>query len=109
MQTKLRPISPKRKAQLNEYKPLTDKLRSLCKNRSEISGKASDWRSDWLVVPHHIRGRIGKRLLNPFNIVMITNVEHDYYQAHMTPETKDQLEIMVRLIRIKQGFKENGQ
>ncbi|GAH34193.1 unnamed protein product [marine sediment metagenome] len=95
-QTRIRPISEKRKAELEAYYPLVDKLRELCNNRSELSGK-------WAVEPHHITGRNGKRLLDPFNILLVTRVEHDTIWKY----SKEELLARVRKIRIEQGFKED--
>lgn len=102
-QTRIPPISKKRKIELEKYYPLIEELRRLCDNRSELSGHYPDWQSKFLLEPHHIEGRIGKLLLDPFNIIMLTRTEHDTIrQAH----TKEELLTLVREIRIKQGFKE---
>jgi len=83
--------------------PLVGKLRQLCGNRSELSGANPYWQSDFIVEPHHIEGRTGKRLLDPFNIIMLTRPEHDTIRR---THTREELLTLVRDIRIKQGFKE---
>lgn len=98
----LKKVSPKRKAELEEYYPLEEKLRLLCGNKSELSGAYADWQTHWDVEGHHITGRNGKRLLNPWNIIMITRVEHDTIWKY----SKEELLQIVKGLRIKQGFEE---
>lgn len=105
-QTPIRPISQKRQAELERYYPLVIKLRKLCGNRSELSFDFPDWQSKFLLEPHHIEGRIGKRLLDPFNIILATRNEHTAIEEERSPYTKEQLLEIVKAIRIKQGFKE---
>ena len=97
-----------------EYNVLIDDLRQCCGNRSELNvagklPKNPDWQTHWVVEPHHIRGRIGRRFLDPFNIIMLTRNEHtienDHKQGCHTPE---ELECLVRDIRISQGYQEEG-
>ena len=102
-QTRLRPISKKRAEEMRKYFPLVEELRQLCDNRSELSGDIPGWPSNFQAEPHHIEGRSGKRLLDLFNIIMLTRTEHDTIrQTH----TKEELLALVRDIRIKQGLKE---
>jgi len=54
---------------------------------------------------HHITGRQGLRLINPFNILCCTREEHDYEQAHHTWERQRELLAVVKPIRIAQGFR----
>lgn len=82
------------------------KLRELCENRSELSGDVSDWQSIFKVDPHHIEGRNGKRLLDPFNIIMVTRNEHTAIEEERSSYSKEQLLEIVKAIRIKQGFEE---
>ena len=107
-QTRLRPISKKRRVELVKYLPLIEKLRRLCSNRSELSGDIPDWQSNFNVEPHHIEGRIGKRLLDPFNIIMLTRTEHDIEEGKIKGEKQgvDKLKNLVWEIRSKQGFRE---
>ncbi len=97
--TPIRKVSPKRQAQLSEYYALIEKLRTLCGNRSELSGI-------WGVEPHHIRGRWGKRLLDPFNIIFLTHEEHMVEQGQWPgkPYGKEYLLKLVKEIRGRQGF-----
>ncbi len=98
-------VSDKRAGQLAEYRPLIEKLRALCDNKSELSGKAPGWRCK--VEPHHIDHRENERLLDPFNIILLTATEHRMEQQHLPGcHTKEYLLKLVREIRIKQGWKE---
>lgn len=107
-QTRLRPISKKRTEEMREYSPLIEALCKLCDNRSELSGTLPDWQSNWKVEPHHIEGRSGKRLLDPFNIIMLTRTEHDIEEGKIKGEkhSVNELKDLVREIRSKQGFRE---
>ena len=96
-------ISKKRLLEMPIYNVLIVELRQHCGNRSELSGIQPDWQSGYLVEPHHIRGRIGKRFLNPFNIILVTRPEHDTIKQY----TKEELLAIVRQIRISQGYKED--
>jgi hypothetical protein len=101
---KIKPISDKMTILLREYNLLINKLRYLCNNQSELDGAYACYLSDFKVEPHHIGGRVGKLLLNPFNIIMLNRTQHTYYQEHNTQENKQKLLDIVKLIRIKQGF-----
>jgi hypothetical protein len=101
--------SKKMKKLVPKLADLYTKLRRYCHNRSELSGKRSDWRSGGFVSPHHIGGRIGDRLLDPFGIMMMTAEEHDIETNHLPGcHTKEELLAIVRPIRLAQGFKEEG-
>ena len=105
---RINPVSDKRQAQLKEYYALVVKLTLGCGNQSELSGnRPTEWQSSFRVEPHHIMGRRGKRLLDPFGIIMLTATEHireqQYKEGH---HTKEELLNIVRPIRIAQGFKE---
>lgn len=100
---KINPISKKRKGQMPEYRAVVKKLRTLCNNRSELSGEKPDWRYGYKVEPHHIYGREGSKLTDPFNIIMITSSEHDEQDGN-TYEEKQALLAFVRSVRLKQGF-----
>ena len=120
-QSKLRPISTKRAAQLVEYRKLIARLHAFNLEShmgypvSEWTGKKPHlivWHEEmfmWLV-PHHIDGRRGERLLDPFNIILITEQEHmgdNGIQKHNTWEAKQKLADIVRPLRIQQGFQPN--
>jgi hypothetical protein len=105
--TNLNRISKKQRAKLAKLADLITLLRRYCHNRSELSGKRPDWKSGYIVDPHHIGGRSGRHLLNPFEIIMLTRDEHDIEQEHRPGcHTKEELFNIVRLIRLAQGFKE---
>ena len=86
-----------------EYNKLITELRDQCNNRSELSGERSDWRSDYNAEPHHIMGRIGKDLINPFNIIFLTSTEHAMQDKNGYEEKRRLLEY-IRPIREKQGY-----
>lgn len=92
---------------MQEYNELIKRLRFLCGNSSELSGQNPDWQSGWKVEPHHIGGRNGDRLLNPFNIILLTRVEHDIQEGKINgqkPLSKKELSNIVSPLRIAQGF-----
>jgi len=100
-------ISPKQQRLVRKLADLVTTLRRFCHNRSELSDKKPDWQSDRIVEPHHIDGRVGDRLLDPFNLIMLTRDEHTTEQEHKPGcHTKEELLAIVRPIRLKQGFKE---
>lgn len=106
--TRINQISKKRSKQMSLYRELLEDIRPK-DNRSELSHKLpeagqADWRSGYRLEPHHIRGRIGLALIDPFNIIFLTPTEHDYYQSRMNDDTKSFLESVVEPIRMKQGY-----
>ena len=105
----MKKISDKRKAQLPEYYALVVKLAELCGNRSELSGdRPTEWQAGFRVEPHHILGRRGKWLLNPFNIILLTATEHTREQQYKDGYIgKEALTKLIRSVRIKQGYKES--
>ena len=105
---RMKPISEKRQAQLKEYYALVVKLSRWCHNRSELSGnRPTEWQAGFRVEPHHILGRRGKQLLDPFGIIMLTATEHAREQQYKEGcHTKEELLNIVKPIRIKQGFME---
>lgn len=107
--TPLRRISTKRATQLSKLNQLTERLHMLCNNHSELSGLPPDWQSNWKVEPHHLQGRIGKLLLDPFNIIMLTRTEHDTEEGKIKGEKmgKEKLLGIVRELRARRGFIEN--
>ena len=96
-------ISDKRAAQLADYKELRWRIlpNPYQWGYSELSGELG------FLIFHHIDGRRGARLLMPFNIIAITELEHREIHAHNTPELKEKLAGIVKEIRLKQGFKES--
>jgi len=96
----MRLVSKKRRIEVRKYRILEIELRQKCENLSELSGRTPDWQSDYLVEGHHITGRTGKKVYNPFNIIMLTRSEHDTIKK---THTEAELLALVRRIRIKQG------
>ena len=105
--TALRPISKKRAELAPDYNKLVKKLRILCGNASELDGTFADWQTAFCVEPHHIDGRSGNKLIDPFGIVMLTRTQHDIEEGKLPGQrhTKEELKAMVRPLRLKQGFK----
>ncbi len=101
----MRRVSKKLQARLPAYNVLIKELREGCGNRSELSGMMADWLTWWNVEPHHIGGRIGDNLTNPFNIIMLTRGEHDIQDSNGW-ERKQELLNYIKVIRLKQGYKE---
>ena len=89
-----------------KYNTLIMVLRVLCNNKSELSNKSPDWQSNYRVEPHHINGRNGERLLDPFGIILLTRTEHDIEEGKIKGKKagKEKLLALVKDIRIKQGF-----
>ncbi len=105
--TEIKKRSNKMVSKLAEYHKLIERLTSACHNRSELSGDAPTWESEWMVEPHHITGRDGDRLLDVWNVIMLTRNEHTIEQQHLPGcHTKEYLLELVREIRTRQGFKE---
>ena len=102
----IKQISTKEAKRLGELASLKKRLIYICANRSELSGKMSDWRTSFLVEPHHIDGREGVKLLDPFNIIMLTREEHIEEGKHHTFDRIQELLAFIKTIRIKQGFKQ---
>jgi hypothetical protein len=105
--TAIKPISKKRQKQLREYIKLSTLLKDYAGHKSELSGKP-ETQYDKLV-PHHIEGREGKRLINPFNIIICLTSEHtssnECIHKHNSFELKQELLKIVEPIRLNQGFK----
>ena len=102
--SRIKPVSDKMRARLIPYRELVIELRELCGNKSELSGERADFRSDFLVEPHHIMGRTGKRLTDVRNILMVTRSEHDAQNCN-NYQAKQKLLEYIRPIREKQGYK----
>lgn len=95
----MKPISPKRQAQLDEYYALRHTLIEYANKRSELDGRLSD-----NLEPHHIDGRRGKRLTDPFNIILLSRFQHETEGANHNWERIAELKAKVRPIRLRQGF-----
>jgi hypothetical protein len=108
--TRIKPLSDKRQEELKRYWKLHMDLIILCGNKSELSGDNPDWQTDYVVEPHHISGKEHEKLLDPFNILLLSREEHIKIQNHQPINghiyTREELLNIVRPIRIKQGFKE---
>ena len=96
-QTPIRRVSDKRAAQMPQYHDILEAIGLCSQSLSELGGK-------WPVIPHHIHGRRGEHLYDPFNIILVTDAEHREIHAHNTPELKEKLAAIVKEIRLKQGF-----
>lgn len=99
----IRKVSPKKKKELPEYTKLIAELRAKCFNRSELSGKKPDWQSNYQVEPHHIMGRTGKRLTDPYNIILLNRDEHNAQDGN-TYQEKQELLDFIKPIRERQGY-----
>ena len=102
----LKPISDKRKGETAEYNKLKAKL-ILDRWRgfyfeSELNGVLTKE-----VEPHHIDHRENARLVNPFNIIILSHSQHEFEGAHHSFERIQELKAIVKEIRIKQGFVES--
>ncbi|KKL60063.1 hypothetical protein LCGC14_2209100 [marine sediment metagenome] len=101
----IRKRSKKLQSKLPGYNALVKELREGCGDRSELSGESGDWRFDYSVEPHHIEGRDGSRLTDPFNIIMLTTAEHEEQDSNGW-ERKQALLAYIKPIRIKQGYEQ---
>lgn len=102
----LKPVNERRQAELDKFYALDKILRPKTKGRSELNGSRGDYRTGFGVEPHHIRGRRGKRVYDPFNIIYLTRAQHDTIKLM---HSEEELEAIVKPIRIKQGFKPKGE
>ena len=98
--------SKKRRAEKDRWFALEHDLREMGDNKSELSGWLPSWENDYYVEYHHIRGRSGKRIYDPFNVIALTSEEHRDIEEERNKTSKEELEDIVRPIRISQGFKE---
>ena len=105
MRNGLRAVSKKRGKKLREYKKLVQSLSIMCGNRSELSGDKPNWQYDYRVEPHHICGRTGEMLDDPFNIIMLTSPQHEAQDGNSW-EDKLKLLAFIRPRRLEQGFKQ---
>ncbi len=94
-------LEEKRQAEYREVRAI---VRSKGFNVSELSGEPATWESGFIIELHHIRGRKGPLLCDPFNWIFLTNAQHVYYQKHPTEENRLYLKSIVFEIRIQQGY-----
>lgn len=108
-QSPINKVSKKRSSEMMTYHLLVAKLRMMCGNISELNGTNPDWQSDYLVEPHHIRGRIGNLYLDVFNIIMLTRLEHDIQEGKIRGQRYSETELLdfIRPKRLLQGFRLN--
>ena len=100
---RISPVSDKRKAQNQEYNRIKDLLIDLAQGKSELTGLKATTQP---LVIHHIDGRRGARLLDPFNMIVLKqSPEHEDETAHHSHERIQELLTKVRDIRLAQGFK----
>lgn len=104
-QEPMRSVSPKHKQELREYNKIREKIMGLAGFKSELSGIPDTGTIEGALEIHHITGRIGQRLINPFNLILLTHSEHFVCQDTMSWEHKQELLEYIRPIRLAQGFK----
>ena len=105
----MKKVSDKRRLELAEYKVVVAKLLDLSRGFSELPPNKYVGRE--YLNPHHIYGRRGWHLTDPFNIILTGGNEHtgdNGIQAHNTPELKAKLAGIVKEIRLRQGFTQEG-
>ncbi len=102
----LKAVSDDHAKELREYNKVRDRLLDLCGGKSELSGNNPTPEIGGQLEPHHITGRIGKRLSDPFNIIILLGKEYWVAQDTMSWESKQALLKYIRPIRLAQGFKE---
>ena len=100
-QSPIRAVSTKRAAQNREYRRLSLLLNELARYHSEWNGAECCF-----LEAHHIDGRRGDRLLDPFNIILLTAEQHRTFQAHNSWEVRQALKLWVRPLRLAQGFRD---
>ena len=101
-------ISDKRAAQLADYDKLISNLAAFALYRTELEEAPSVWNPTARLEAHHIDGRRGDRLLDPFNIIIVTAEQHREIHQHNTWEQKQKLLALVKEIRLRQGFSQEG-
>lgn len=101
----LRPRSEKRAAQEKNYREILAKI-IWRKNAHDLDRSEWDGTFGRLIEAHHIDGRRGDRLCDPFNIILLTPAQHRTFQAHNSWEVRQALKAWVYELRIQQGFKD---
>lgn len=99
-------ISGKQQEEIRAYNKLRLDLLQRAGFKSELSGQpeSAEWGGNLEI--HHISGRIGKRMLDPFNLIILTAKEHWLAQETMSWENKRALLNYIRPVRLAQGFKD---
>ena len=100
---RIKPMSRDYAKEIKEYVKVKDKLMELSGGKSELSGKLPVY-PDYLEA-HHIEGRIGEKLTNSMNIIILTSSEHREIHKHNSYEKKQELLSRVKEIRLSQGYK----
>jgi hypothetical protein len=104
--TALRQVSVKRAAQTREYNRIRAFIIASTHGYSEYTGLKATTQE---LVIHHIDGRRGLRLLDPFNMIVVKQEpEHVELGKCHNYEQIQELKKIVRPIRLAQGFKEAG-
>ena len=105
----MRQVSPKQSQRLKEYRRVRDCLYQLNAvgnhGRSELSGKPATYSYNLGEVAlelHHVCGRIGDKLCDPYGMILITFEEHR--DCENNEYTKEELLSIVEPIRRKQGW-----
>jgi hypothetical protein len=98
--SRLKPMSAKLTNIMPVYHALVNDLKERSRGYSELNGEYIG--ADWLD-PHHIQGR-GKKLCDPFNIILVSRFQHDEIEEERSPYSKEELLAKVKIIRLKQGF-----
>jgi hypothetical protein len=101
--SRLKPMSAKTANIMPAYHALVNDLKERSRGYSELNGEYIG--ADWLD-PHHILGR-GKKLCDPFNIMLVSRAQHGEIEEERSPYSKEELLAKVKAIRVKQGFKIN--
>jgi hypothetical protein len=112
--TALRAVSQKRQAQNTDYKIMLEDLLARAGYHCEWCGWSGRlWYDEFGNIKtdlqiHHIDNRYGKRLINPFNAIILHEDEHERFQHKNNWEVRQALLMWVRGLRLEQGFIEEG-
>ena len=98
--SRLKPMSAKLANIMPAYHELVARLKELSRGYSELNG---EYIGVERLDPHHILGR-GKKLCDPFNILLVSRAQHDEIGEEKSPYSKEELLAKVKIIREKQGF-----
>jgi len=99
---RIKPMSRDYAKEIKEYVKIKDNLMKLSGGKSELSGENPVY-PDYLEA-HHIEGRIGEKLTNALNIIILTSSEHREIHKHNSYEKKLELLARVKIIREEQGY-----
>jgi hypothetical protein len=97
---RIKPMSEKYARDINDYRRLKERLLDNSHGKSELSGNIG-----MFIDLHHIEGRTGGRLTDPFNVIVVTREEHEEIHKHNSYEKKQELLARVKEIRLSQGYK----